>query len=383
MQRVWCAVLASAACAACSSRDLGSRAEPTGSAVQPPVIASDAEPSQDEVLAAIQKAMNELDEAAQHCWAAAATERFDIEGELVFQIDIAPDASQASVVHDTARNAKLAACVVQLLSRYAWAPPLRGRSIQLPFKFRAPDGQNTIDRSLVAWNGQGKVSVAVLLDDNNAGNDALSMFEIAIAAGGTTALRWAERAELWYFLGAGQVTFGAGAPRAVAAGDMMYAPRGSAREVAGPAGLHAMITMVPGGREGAARSGALPTREAGGAGAARSPVILPAAGAKAHGTATIFAEPATIRDSTLAAAILALPAGATLAEHVHAGEAEAWYVLAGTGTLSVQGVDVPVTATSVVQIPRNARHAFTATTDLRAVQIFTPAGPEQRLKASP
>jgi quercetin dioxygenase-like cupin family protein len=111
-------------------------------------------------------------------------------------------------------------------------------------------------------------------------------------------------------------------------------------------------------------------------------VILPAAGAKASGPATIFADAATIHDSTLAAQRVALPANTKVAEHVHAGETELLYVLAGAGTLTVNGVDLPVTATSVAQIPRNTKHAIAVTADFRALQIFTPAGPEQR-KARP
>jgi quercetin dioxygenase-like cupin family protein len=355
-----------------------------------------AEASEDERLAAIQKAMNELRGAAQECWAAAATERFDIDGELTFQIEIAAPADRraagkahATAVHDTARNAKLATCVTQLLAAYPWAPPLYGQTIQLPFKFRAPDGQNTIDRALVAWNGQGsgtgRVAVAVLLDENNTGNDAASMFELAVAAGGSTGLRRASRAELWYFAGPGQVGF-AGATHAVAAGDMMYAPKGAAREIAATTeDLHAVLVMVPGGREGAARGGALPTPEAtgGAAGGGPVPVILPAARAKTSGATTIFAEPATIRDKTLAASLVALPASTKVVEHMHANETELWYMLAGAGTLTVNGVDLPVAPTSVVQIPKNTRHAFAVTTDCRALQIFTPAGPEQGFKARP
>ncbi|HEY6178741.1 MAG TPA: cupin domain-containing protein, partial [Kofleriaceae bacterium] len=112
------------------------------------------------------------------------------------------------------------------------------------------------------------------------------------------------------------------------------------------------------------------------------PVLLPAAGARPHGATTIFADAAAIPDRTLSASIVRIAAGEQVAEHVHAGEAELWYVLAGAGTLTVAGVALPVTATSVVQIPRNTRHAFVATSEVRAVQIFTPAGPEPR-KAHP
>ena len=69
----------------------------------------------------------------------------------------------------------------------------------------------------------------MLLDENNTGNGAASMFEVAIAGGGTTGLRTADRAELWYFLGRRRQVDG---KRDVAAGDMMFVPAGGAREVA-------------------------------------------------------------------------------------------------------------------------------------------------------
>jgi len=114
-----------------------------------------------------------------------------------------------------------------------------------------------------------------------------------------------------------------------------------------------------------------------------APVLLPATTARTFGPATIYADPATTHDKAFAASIVSLAAGTRVAEHVHAGETELWYMLAGAGTLTVGGVDLPVTATSVVQIPRGAKHAFAVTADCRALQIFTPAGPEQQLKVRP
>jgi quercetin dioxygenase-like cupin family protein len=81
--------------------------------------------------------------------------------------------------------------------------------------------------------------------------------------------------------------------------------------------------------------------------------------------------------------VIELPKGAAIPEHVHAGETELLYVLAGAGTMTVRGVPLAVGPTSVVQIPPNTPHAFTAAEDVRAVQIYTPAGPEQRFKAPP
>jgi quercetin dioxygenase-like cupin family protein len=324
----------------------------------------DAAVSDDEKLAAIQKAMNDLDEAAQQCWAAAATERFDIEGELTAQIDIAKGQSHATIVRDTARNKLLATCLVDLLQAWQFAPPLYGQTIQLPFKFRAPDGQSVIDRRLVTARTQGASTVAVLLDENNTGNGAASMFAVTLTA--PTGPRTTDRAELWYFLAPGTVD---GKP--VAAGDMAFVPAKAARDI-GP--TEAVVFAVPGGREGSARAGALPTPAAAKGGGAK---VLPASAAKTYGPATIYLEDKT---APMSASVLQLPKGASVPEHVHAKETEMLYVLAGAGTMTIAGTQVAVTPTSVIQIPPNTKHAFTASDDVRAVQLYTPAGPEQRFK---
>ena len=358
--------------------------------VKPPggggsAVPADASATDDEKLAAIQKAMNELDEAMQGCWASAATERFDIEGDVKAQIDIGVP-STATIIEDTTRNPRLTACAVAVLESYPWAPPLRGQSIQLPFKFRAPDGQSVIDRKLVAWNGQGKVSVAVLLDSSNTGNDDASMFELAVQAGGSTGMRTAERSELWFFLGPATVgAVGSQGQRAVAAGDMAYVRKGGAREViAGGADVHAVIVMFPGAREGAARAGALPTPELDAV--LSAPIgaqLLPAAKAKTYGPVLMYAEPSITNDKAFAAEILTLAKGVTVPEHVHQNETEMLYILAGSGTMTVAGVQLAVTPTSVVQVPPATKHSFTASADVRALQIYTPAGPEQRFKTPP
>jgi mannose-6-phosphate isomerase-like protein (cupin superfamily) len=355
----------------------------TPAASAPVVAPADAAVTDDEKLAAIQKAMNELSPAAQQCWAAIAVERFDVEGELAAQIDIGPPA-HANLVHDTTKNAKLAACVRQLLEAYPWAPPLRGQVIQLPFKFSAPDGQSVIDRRLVPFVGQGSTGVAVLLDDSNTGNPNASMFELAIAAGGSTGMREATRAELWWFRGVAEVRSIALAPTRVAADTVMYVPAGGAREVRAIAGdVHAVIVVTPGGHEGAARAGALPTPEVTAARAAPArPVILtkPVA-ANGH---DIFLEPATVAGTPMSASIATIADGQVIPEHVHAKETELLYFVRGGGVMTIGGVEVPIGETSVVQIPPNTKHSFTAKGTakgtVRALQLYTPAGPEQRWK---
>jgi quercetin dioxygenase-like cupin family protein len=377
---------------------LGACGTPVAAPVAPPAPvvkappAIDAGASQEEQLAAIQSAMNHLDKISQQCWAKVAAERFDIEGALDANIEISPTGADVTLSNDTTHSPKLAACMHDVLVAYRWAPPLYGQSIRLPFKWRAPDGQNVLDRNLVPWNGQAKISLAVLMDETNTGNAHASMIEVGIQSGATTGMRRADRPELWYFQPWKRddaadfdvvVSWAGGKSEHVAAGDMMYLAPGVGREVkvVGKSPLRAVVVMVPGGREGTARSGALPTPET--STPKGAPTIVHRGSVKQTGPVQIFIDGAG--GARLAASILHLEAGTNVAEHVHANETEMlWFSTFGVettlGTLTVAGTPQEVTDHSVVQIPPNTTHAFAVKADAWALQIYTPAGPEQRFK---
>ena len=339
-------------------------------------------PKQEEILAAIQKAMTDLDPAAHACWAAAATERFDIAGDMKMHVDVGDGTAIVMIGGDTTNSKRLGSCMIALLTNYRWAPPLKNQSIELPFQFSAPDSQSVIDRRLVEAHAQGDVAIATLLDENNTGNPHASMFEVTIKQGGTTGYRQTERAELWFFLTKGNVSWGPSQPkplpRHVDAGDMMFVPAGGVRTVWATTELHAVIVAVPGGREGSARAGALPTPDAHDAKVV--PTLLPASAAKKFGPATIYLDNTIVKKTPMSGEILEMAAGTKVPEHVHANETELLYVLEGSGTMTIAGTDVPVTATSVIQIPPNTKHAFVAKQAVRSLQVYTPAGPEQRFK---
>ncbi len=346
---------------------------------------ADAKDTDDSFGVAVTKVMNDFSSIAQSCWAVAATERYDIYGDLTLRVEFGAHRSVATAmpVHDTVNSEAVTSCLIGAFAVYKFPPPLAGKTIELPFHFAKVGGQSLIDRKLVSWKAQGEVSVAVLLDETNTGNPAASMFELAIKAGASTGLRSTDRDELWYFLGDADVSSVALPKTRVHAGDMMLARKSAAREVAAAgAELHAVIVAVPGGREGAARAGALPTPEmTSWRRAPLRPVVYPASAAKVYGPVTIFVEPATANaDHTLAASVLRLATGAKVPEHVHATETELLYVLAGSGTITVAGTAVAVTPTSVIQIPPNTKHAFAVSEDFKALQVYTPAGPEQRFK---
>ncbi|MND06175.1 hypothetical protein D3C83_274060 [compost metagenome] len=55
-------------------------------------------------------------------------------------------------------------------------------------------------------------------------------------------------------------------------------------------------------------------------------------------------------------------------------------MLAGTADMIVDGVKLPVSEHTVVQIPKGTKHQATVTSAFRAIQLYTPGGPEQRFK---
>lgn len=81
--------------------------------------------------------------------------------------------------------------------------------------------------------------------------------------------------------------------------------------------------------------------------------------------------------------------GATVPEHVHATSDELIYVLSGTGQMRLEGVAGPISVTPGmgIQIRRGLKHSLTvpegAAEPLVVVQVYTPAGPEQRFKVPP
>jgi quercetin dioxygenase-like cupin family protein len=76
--------------------------------------------------------------------------------------------------------------------------------------------------------------------------------------------------------------------------------------------------------------------------------------------------------------------GLAVPEHAHERSTEMLYVLEGAGTMILGGKQVPVKSGHFIQVPPGMKHAFSISKDSKrrfvAVQIYSPAGPEQRFK---
>jgi mannose-6-phosphate isomerase-like protein (cupin superfamily) len=374
---VRCAVLAGLLVAC------GHAAAPAPAPTHPPtakqqIEGSDAEPSSSDKpnpddlrIAAIERAMNALAPVANQCWAAAAVSDFHVAGTVKMTI-VFDDAGRAtsSPSEDGVHNAVLTDCLARVLGAYAWPKDvMSGQAVELPFAFTAPTGQNTIDRRLVPG------LVKVLLDAQNSGNAAASMIEIAIDPGATKEPAIAGRDEIMIFLDDGKLS-----GTAMHALDAAYVAKGHTYALGGgDTGTHVLIVAVPGGAETAARGGTLPDEPAIKKG--KPPEIHPKAKATRYprigGATTILIENAPHAASL---GILEADAGAKVPTHVHEHETELLYLLSGSGTMTVDGVDMPIGPTTVVQIPPNTPHSFVAAEAVTAIQLYAPPGPEQRFK---
>lgn len=399
------AALVLALCAACGEKPKPAEPAPgtatdaadtgQGSGLEPDRPAIEEVP-QEERIAAIEHAMNALAPVANQCWAAAAADDFRLAGDVRALITIGPRAGAGAKVDLTANSTDddvLGRCLREVLAAYPWAPPLAGQAIELPFHFDAPAMQNVIDRRFVPRKGQAGVTLAVLLDETNTGNRGLSLIELEAAAGATVAAREVERPEVWWIAGgAATVRTAGGADVTLVEDDLLVVPVGARIELVATkdGALRALVAIVPGGREGSARAGALPGKATTMAVRARPPQPVVRRGAdvpqydRPGGSSAIGIEP-PLAGGKLSLSFLTLDAGSVVPAHVHAAETEALYVFAGGGTMTVAGVAVPVGDQSVVQVPPNVEHGFTAAAGVQtfAVQLYTPAGPEQRFKKPP
>jgi quercetin dioxygenase-like cupin family protein len=348
-------------------------------------------------IAAIERAMNQIAPAAHMCWAAGAADDFQLAGNVRVQVTFdAAAKGTAEITADTTRDPVLTDCLGRVLEAYPWPSALAGEAVELPFAFRAPTGQSVIDRRFVPRKAQQGAEIGVLLDVRNTGNDRVSMLEVALAPGAKLPVARVDRDEAWYFLEPAELAGPDGKAVAVAAGDVAYLTSGSYRAVRNPGAAPArwVVVAVPGGPEGSARAGALPTTPPVGAvprGAA-GPTVIRQADARryprAGGATTIYLEaPAAAGKGKalapkVALSLLEIDAGVAVPAHRHAAETELLYLMRGGGTMTVGAVELAVTETSAVQVPPGAEHSFRATAATTAIQLYAPPGPEQRFKTA-
>ena len=101
----------------------------------------------------------------------------------------------------------------------------------------------------------------------------------------------------------------------------------------------------------------------------------------AKGKATVI----MLTDGQAYMGILTGKPGLVVPEHVHADETEMLYVMEGGGWMTIDGKRQKVSAGMAIQVPPGVKHSFEIPADwkgkdFRAVQVYTPTGPQLRFK---
>jgi len=354
-------------------------------------------------IEAITRAVNDRAGQIQACYKRATAQRLDVDGRVILELTLGEQGRVASVRPETDEpgSAQLASCLVGLYEAHQFPPIFDpGDTILLPLSFVAAFEQYTVARAHVHPNEAVPGIVAtVMLDGDSTGNEAASMTHLDLAPGTDVPLHTHTSAELLYFgAGGGRVWGVRGAKRGedVAADTAVYVAPGVPHALrVGDQGARVLQLYAPGGPEqrfeGREAPGNAAVSEAErrklarkrGVGqplvaALKDAPVYPIAGGKAS-VAFLF-DPRTTGDGGAYLGAMTIQSGTRVPEHTHDRSTELLYVLEGTGSMTVGDQSYDVGPAMAIQVPAFRRHSFTASSDVRILQYYAPAGPENRFR---
>lgn len=377
----------------------GSANKPTAS--EPGRDRATDEASQEAVqINAIAAAINEFGPAVHTCWARAAADDFRLEGRVVLDLTMAKGGVGAvSIAEDEVDDPVLTNCLKTLWGDYEWPEVFAaGDRIQLPpFEFVAPEAQYTVASAHVPVQtlAEGHLEVMVLLDEANTGNAQAALSRLSLNSGLVVPMHTHTSAEVLFVLSGTGTVQSAGASQSVKPGSGIYiaagVPHGFSHTGKEPVELVQLYT--PGGPEGrfkdAAKtagttpvSGPLPKRSP-------RPIVHSVADSTVYRIGGGKMEARILFDQVIsgdrAAYLGALTAkpGTAVPPHRHSTATELLLVLEGQANMVVAGRSLSLRPGDAVQIPSGVLHqaSIHGVSDFKAVQFYTPAGPEQRFKS--
>lgn len=349
-------------------------------------------------IGAITGALNEFGPAVHTCWSQAAADDFRLQGSITLGITMLGEGkSEVSLLEDKAGDEVLSECLLKLWREYQWpAVFAHGDAVQLPpFEFVAPDAQFMVSQAHVEMRSfaNAKVQSQRLLSENNTGNAGAALRLIRILPGGAIPMHSHQGDELLYvFAGSGLLDARAGKGR-LEAGSAVYLPSGTPYSLAqaGESPLQVVHFSAPADSEKAFENvmtpedpsllGKVPKRgpkalvrkgnEAG---------VFPILSGKA--SVAIFFDALSGKENAAYLGVLEAQPGASVPLHRHGDSSEYLFVLEGEAEMYINARKILVRAGDGIQIPPGIEHGVTVVGEqpLKAVQLYTPPGPEQRFK---
>ena len=385
----------------------GAKSEPEA---PPPTTVADAGPEELAQIAAIQNVINELGPAAHDCWSRGAADDLQLSGTLVLDVTIGSDrkSTDVKVLSDETKDTVLSQCIIELWSDVIWPDIFTsGQKIQVPLKFVAPKFQYVVASAHAAHRklSDDKSEEWLLINAKNTGNQDASLSLVVFEPGYKEPLHQHTSAELLFVLGQGSkpgvVADLRGERRAQRLQSFLssvYIPAGTAHGVIqkGEEPLTFLRLYTPGGPEQGLDTAATAllteeeikrpprkyTRPKVGSVRKAKPVRI----ADGKGWVRMFFDAKSARDEAAYMGSLSLDPGTEIAKHTHPDSSEFIYILAGEGELYVDGQTRTVEKGDAIQIPKGVEHGFVAKGEdpkkdrVKAIQFYTPSGPEQRFK---
>jgi quercetin dioxygenase-like cupin family protein len=385
-----------------------------------PSAAAKAPPSEEQRIArAIEQALQKHGKDVHRCFEKALADRLDVAGKLEVEVDVGAGGKvRGAKVLSQGKEvpAGLGGCVQASAAGWVIDGVGAGSAVVLPFAFQqqmnqfvvkaddVPDRGPPAPRARGGMKAKAPFSVKVLADPINVRAQHLSVTLLTVGPASRVAMHRHPRSEkiLYLLKGHARVLGPRGvAPIKAEAGTAMLLPAGYPHVIENmgrQASAVFLQVFAPPGPERVYRDPADPQ------GRADFEVLRDATRAKAagdarptvatldkaeslkilsgKGTARILLEQKVTGSPALALSLLEFAPGAEVPRHSHPGASEVLYVLSGGGDVMVGSEKVPFGPETAIHIPGDQPHGatFTSAEPRVAVQIYAPAGPEQRFR---
>lgn len=376
------------------------------------------ETEEQRISRALQSALEKHGPDVNRCFEKALADTLDVSGKVELAVDVGEEGkvTRAVPLEHTATSPVLLACLSESATGWIMSGVAAGTTVIVPLAFEGQMAQFSIKTSdapdrgpSAAKKGKGRApafSVRVLVDEATMHARQASLSLLTVAPANRIAMHKHPGAEVLYIKKGRARVLG---PRGV---NPEVLPEGTAIFI--PAGMpHAIENMVrtapveilqifaplgpervyrdPNDEKGRAafdviRNLATATTPEGARFAVESfdrATVYKQAGGKVR--VHLFFDPATSDSRDVALSIVEFEPGAEIPRHAHDGSAEILYILSGAGQLQIGSDKLAFKAEQAIHIPEGQPHAakFTGPEKTTALQVYAPAGPEQRFKEAP
>jgi quercetin dioxygenase-like cupin family protein len=374
---------------------------------------------------AIERTLQRHGAEVHRCFEVALADRLDVSGKLEVEVEVGDGGkvtSAKAVSADKDVGDDLSGCLLASATGWEVEGIESGAAVVLPFSFAGQGSQFVVKTADVPDRGPGvgkrnpsgrlinpPFTVKILADPTNVRAEHVALTLLTIGPASRVAMSRHPRSAKMLFLlkGKARLLGPRGTPvQKMEEGTALFLPAGFPHVIENMTRQRKAIFLqafAPPGPEKVFRNPADPegradfevirdTARAKAPPASRGRLVLrgpnsvrplPILGGK--GSVRILFDEKTTGTPAMSVDYLEFAPGAEVARHEHPGTTELVYVLDGGGILTVGNQSHRFGAAEVLHIPPGQPHSvkFTTSEKTVAIQLYAPAGPEQRFRAPP